>query len=97
MGESARTIISEIKDEYPEAFLRILTVRINGEVEPIGLFSCVECNKPISHQQFDYARVCGACDTGQNDGEWVIEPPENTDDGELSDVDDPDIYLSNDG
>jgi len=76
--EEEREFISELRDKYPEQFLRTILIHINDDIHQIGLFKCMKCNKPITDEQFNFARVCGDCDTPHQGGfgpKWTIERP----------------------
>lgn len=74
--------IKELIEKKPEHYLRTLEIKLDGTHYHIGLFTCSVCNKPITDEQFNFARTCGSCDVGNDNKEWIIEKP----------VDDPDFF-----
>lgn len=68
--------IQALIDRKPDQYLRTVEITLDGKIINIGLFKCEVCNKPITDKQYNYARCCGSCDTGEDNPEWVIEKPE---------------------
>jgi len=77
-------LIEALKDEYPDDYLTTLMFGtdydeesgFHKETHHIGLFKCQKCGKPITHQQFAFAGVCGYCDTHYRPKEkWEIRKP----------------------
>jgi len=70
-------VIEVCKEKYPEQFLLVTWIYIEPikRLLPVGLFKCMACNKPITHFQFNFARVCGSCDVGKKNPKWIVEKP----------------------
>lgn len=69
--------IKELIRMKPEQYIRTLELYIDDNLIYIGLFECEKCSKPITDKQFNYSSLCGSCDLGEDNPEWVIEKPES--------------------
>ena len=76
--EEQHRIIALLKKKFPKQFLTVFYIYVKpvGELIPVGVFACRECNKPISHMQFAFSGLCGDCDVGRPSPKWKIVKPE---------------------